>query len=108
LLDVPARDFELVIACRSRRLVVYFPPNPDRILAIRQAEYAQYRARIGSLLRATDIVVDFNTPAYAGMRGDYENFEDGVHPSRTGARLVVLELGRAVAVADSTVEASAR
>jgi hypothetical protein len=91
---------------KSDRVVVYFPPNPERILAIRKAEYAGYRAKIDRLLRPGDIVVDFNTPEYESLRSDYENFEDGVHTSRTGARLIAEELDRVVSAGG--VEARAR
>lgn len=81
----------------SQQLVIYFPPVPAPVLAVRASEYNSYRRSMDTLLEPGDIVVDFNTPAYAGLRQDLHNFVDGSHLSRAGARIVLEELATTLA-----------
>jgi hypothetical protein len=87
----------------SERVVVFHPPIPAAVLAVRSAEYAQYRETVNQLLRPTDTVIDFNSPEYAEMRASNANFIDAVHLSQTGARAVVSELERAVAPVGNSI-----
>ena len=81
----------------SRRLLVFHPPLPEPVLAVRAQQFEHYRDTINAMLEPGDLVVDFNGPQYAAMRADYRNFADAVHLSRAGARFVVAELGKALA-----------
>jgi hypothetical protein len=80
----------------SRRMLVFYPPVPAAVLALRSAEYAAYRDQVAALLEPTDLMVDFNLPKYAALRSDTRNFVDAAHMSGEGARRVVAELGRAL------------
>jgi hypothetical protein len=86
---------------RSQRMLVFYPPVPAPILAIRSAEFARYRDTVSSLLRPGDAVVDFNDPSYVDLRADLRNFEDAVHLSKSGAASVMSELSRTVAELDA-------
>jgi hypothetical protein len=79
---------------RSNRLLIFFPPVPAPILAVRATELAHYQDTISALLEPNDVVVDFNSPDYASFRENLENFIDGVHLSQAGANFVLGELGR--------------
>ena len=81
----------------SQQLVIYFPPVPAPVLAVRAPEYHSYRRSMDTLLEPGDIVVDFNAPGYAGLRQDVHNFVDGSHLSQTGARIVLQELAATLA-----------
>ena len=89
------RDVLTLARGRSRQLIMFFPPVPAPILAVRSAEYAGYREVTSSLLDPHDVVVDFNAPNYENLRSDVRNFVDAVHLSRRGARLVMVELAKA-------------
>jgi len=86
---------------RSQRMLVFYPPVPAPVFAIRSAEFARYRATVSSLLRPGDAVVDFNDPSHADLRSDLRNFEDAVHLSKSGAASVMCELSRTVAALDA-------
>ena len=87
---------------RSERMLVFYPPVPAPVLAIRSAAYARYRDTVRSLLRPGDAVVDFNETSYSELRNDLRNFQDAVHLSESGAALVMSELSRTVVALDST------
>ncbi len=89
-----------------RRLVVYYPPVPAPILELRSDALARYHAAIQTILRPGDVVVDFNTPAYAAFRADSRNYIDYSHLSKRGAGFLVAQLDRAVATSDSTLQAT--
>jgi hypothetical protein len=94
-------DRVLGIARRgSQRLVVFYPPVPAPVLAVRSAEFARYRQTVSALLHPGDLLVDFNDTSHEGLRSDLRNFEDAVHLSKSGAALVMSELSRAVAARD--------
>jgi hypothetical protein len=86
---------------RSQRLLVFYPPVPAPVLAVRSAEIARYRDTIDSVLHPGDMLVDFNDPKYASLRSDYTNFLDAVHPSESGVALIMSELSRTVAELDA-------
>ncbi len=86
---------------RSRRMLVFYPPVPEPVFAIRSAAFAGYRRTIESLLRPGDAVVDFNDSSHAGLRADLQNFEDAVHLSKSGAASVMSELSKTVAALDA-------
>lgn len=86
---------------RSGRLLIFYPPIPAPVLAVRGEQLTHYRDTINALLEPTDTVVDFNSPEYAGFRSNPENFIDAVHLSATGAGFVLRELGRIVAQPES-------
>ena len=81
----------------SRRILVFHPPLPAAVLAVRTAQFEHYRDTINALLQPGDLLVDFNGPQYAEMRADYGNFVDAVHLSHAGASQVSSELGKALA-----------
>ncbi len=89
---------------RSSRLLIFYPPIPAPILAVRAAQLTHYRDTINALLEPNDIVVDFNSPDYTSLRANPENFTDAVHLSATGTNLVLCELGRVVARSESNNE----
>lgn len=78
----------------SDRLLIYFPPSPSAILDLTKGPYTAYTGRIRTLLTPADTVLDFNGLGYEGLRSDEANFDDGVHPSPAGERLLVQELDR--------------
>jgi len=80
----------------SERMVVFYPPIPAPVLAVRSGEFRRYRDVISSLTEPSDIIVDFNRPEYDGIRTDYHNFDDAVHLSHAGATFVMSELSKAV------------
>jgi hypothetical protein len=82
----------------DRRVVVFFPPIPQKIFEIRASDFAKYRSTILGLLDPSDIVIDFNSPTYAAFRSDYGNYRDYSHLSEKGAQTVVEEIGRALGV----------
>jgi hypothetical protein len=86
---------------RSRRMLVFYPPIPASVFAIRRAEFARYRETVGSLLGPGDVVVDFNDPSHSGLREDLLNFQDAVHLSKSGAAAVMSELSGTVAALDA-------
>jgi len=88
----------------SRRMLIFYPPLPAPILAIRSAEYARYRAITAMLLTPEDIVVDFNDQGYEKLRADPTNFVDAVHLSRAGARRVISELAAAASQSIGSAE----
>jgi hypothetical protein len=94
------RDSIAAARSHSRRMLIFFPPTPETVLAAVSGDYSTYRDTILGILAPTDEVLDFNSPVYAQMRADPRNFVDAVHLSRTGARQVVMELGRATTEID--------
>jgi len=86
---------------RSRRVIVFYPPTPEPVLAACQRQAQSYRSKVQTILRPSDIVIDFNGPGYEDLRRDYDNFVDPVHLSQTGARAVMAELNRTLGGADS-------
>lgn len=97
---VALTELEGIIAAArqgSQRLLVFYPPIPAAVLAVRGTEFARYRDTINALLDPSDTLVDFNDASYASMRGDDGNFADAVHLSSAGARLVISELGKVAA-----------
>jgi hypothetical protein len=101
---------ELISVARnhSQQLVVFYPPIPAPILAVRSEEFARYRDTINGLTKPCDIVVDFNSPEYEWMRTDYRNFIDGVHLSPAGATALMSELVKIVGRPDGVKRASLR
>jgi hypothetical protein len=79
---------------QGQTLVIFYPPIPQPVLAVRSIEFAHYRATINALLSADDIVLDFNSARYESLRTDPHNFVDAVHLSKTGANFVVSELSK--------------
>lgn len=76
----------------SQRLLIYYPPAPAGVLELRKAELARYRDTIQTLLQPSDLVLDFNTDAYAALRADDRNFIDAVHLSQAGSDFVMKEI----------------
>lgn len=101
---------EILAAARrhSRRVLVFHPPLPAPVLAVRAAQFEHYRDTIDALLQPGDLLVDLNGPQYAAMRADYGNFVDAVHLSHAGASQVSSELGKALAAADSGAQTAER
>jgi hypothetical protein len=85
---------------RSDRLVIFYPPIPAPILAIRSKEFMEYTGTMNQLVDPKDVVVDFNAPEYENMRADYRNFVDAVHLSSRGAQQLMRELSKAIGSAD--------
>ena len=81
----------------SRRVLVFHPPLPAAVLAVRAAQFEHYRDTVNALLEPSDLLVDFNGPQYADMRADYGNFVDAVHLSHAGARPGAVRIGKALA-----------
>jgi len=92
----------------SRRLLVFHPPLPAPILAVRTAQFEHYRDTLNALLQPGDLLVDFNGPQYAALRADYGNFVDAVHLSHAGASQVSSELGKALAADESPGQTAER
>jgi hypothetical protein len=90
----------------SQRLVVFYPPIPAPVLAVRSTEFSRYRDIISGVTESSDLIVDFNRPEYEGLRIDYHNFVDPVHLSKAGATVVMSELSKVVARLDMVKRAS--
>lgn len=92
----------------SRRMLVFHPPLPAAVLAVRTAQFEHYRDTIDALLQPGDLLVDFNGPQYAEMRADYRNFVDAAHLSHAGAGQVSSELGKALAASETGAQTAER
>jgi len=101
---------EILAAARrhSRRMLVFHPPLPASVLALRTAQFAHYRDTINALLQPGDLLVDFNGPQYTEMRADYGNFADAVHLSHAGAGHVMSELEKALDAPEAGAQTAAR
>jgi hypothetical protein len=86
----------------SERLLIFFPPTPALVLAVRQMEVEHYRETISTLLAPPDVVVDFNAPEYSSFRSEAGNFIDAVHMSQSGSSKIISELGRRIPAAVQT------
>jgi len=92
---------------RSRRVVVFYPPTPEPVLTACRRRVQTYPSTVQTILRPSDIVIDFNGPGYEDTRRDYGNFIDAVHLSQAGAKAVMAELSKTLAGTDpGTTEAS--
>jgi hypothetical protein len=80
----------------SDRFIIFYPPIPADILALKSGELSRYTETINLLTEPGDVVVDFNSPQFAWIRENPSNFIDAVHLSKKGAALVLSELSRAV------------
>ena len=81
---------------RSRRLVVFYPPMPESILAVSSTDFSYYRETVNSRLDPGTLVLDFNVPEYKSFRENTGNFIDEVHLSQQGAKFVVSELQKTI------------
>ncbi|HXH41294.1 MAG TPA: hypothetical protein VNN08_21885 [Thermoanaerobaculia bacterium] len=82
-------------AAGSRVVAVVPPVNAEQWLYTADA-YREYQHRILTFFRGDELVIDFNTAPYDGLRGDRSNFPDGIHLSSTAADIFVKELARLV------------
>lgn len=80
----------------SRRLVVFYPPMPESILAVSSKGLSRYRDAMNTLLDSDTVMLDFNLPEYKQFRENPNNFIDAVHLSQQGAGFVISELQKAV------------
>lgn len=80
----------------SDRVVIMYPPLPQPILRACSKQLAAYQQKIARLVAPTDLVVDFNSPAYESFRSDPRNFVDAVHLSKVGAKIIMSDLSEAV------------
>lgn len=87
---------ELLTLARKKnvRILAYYHPEPYAVFAAQETCYRQYQQLMNSLLSPDDVVLDFNTPAYAAFRKDLSNYIDHGHLSVKGAEFVVEELNR--------------
>ena len=78
------------------RVIAVVPPVSSEHWAYMAGAYHEYQQKILSFFRSDELLIDFNTPPYNGLREDRRNFPDGVHLTEPAADTVSMELSRLV------------
>jgi hypothetical protein len=89
---------QLVESARAHgaRVVAFIPPIYGAFYEARRKEYDAYFARMASLFRPDEQVIDLNAPRYAAYTRERSTFYDGSHLTLKAADLFSAELASAL------------